>query len=278
MSDATQLTTRTRVFYLFLALMAAAALSGACNKSDHTDVSPMAPTSLQASSTQNTVAQHYFEVFLWPGTTGTPAESANYPAQQRVSYSYSTTDGASDVFVATNGYQIAPSGFLVMNIDQKIRTFINNLPGSRAFDFAGQTATGATVRLSALRGRTVLFNVIDPTCFASAIEAPQLQQIYATYHSKGLEVITLFAQTAGGTVATSADLLAWTSSYGVTHPVINDPGQAFKVYYRELLNCSGGECSGWPNNYIVDPSGVIIYRSSGFDGPGLLARLATLFP
>jgi hypothetical protein len=63
-----------------------------------------------------------------------------------------------------------------------------------------------------------------------------------------------------------------------TYPVINDPGGAYKVYYRELPNCSSGECSGWPNNYIVDRSDVIVYRSSGFNGPELLAKLATLFP
>jgi peroxiredoxin len=264
----------TRPLHRHLALIAAAALSVACNTSDHTDPGPTAPI----SPAQTTGPQHYFEVVLGPGTTGTPSVSSNYPSEQRVAYSFSATDGVSDVFVATNGYQISPSGFVVMNIDQRVATFISNLPGAHAVDFAGQTWDGTTVRLSALRGKTVLFNVVDPTCFASAIEAPQLQQIYATYHAKGLEVITLFAQTADSSVATAADLQAWVGTWGLTYPVINDPRAAYKVYYRELLNCSSLECSGWPNNYIVDGSGVIIYRSSGFNGPELLAKLATLFP
>jgi glutathione peroxidase-family protein len=268
----------TRTVCFSLAIIVGAALSTACGTGNRTDVSPTSPTPVQSSSQQNSGPSRYLEVVLGPGTTGTPSSSGSYPSDQRVSYSYSTTDGASDVFVATNGYQMQPSGFIVMNIDQRVKTFVSNLPGSRAFDFAGQTSNGTAVRLSALRGRVVLFNVVDTGCFASAIEAPALQQIYDTYHAKGLEVVTLMGLVAGSAPATSSDLQAWVSTWGLKYPVINDPGEAYKIYYRELLNCSSGECSGWPNNYIVDATGVIIYRSSGFNGPELTAKLATLFP
>jgi hypothetical protein len=130
----------TRPLRWHLALIAAA-LSAGCNTSDHTDPGPTSPMGPADAAGP----KHNLEVLLGPGTTGTPSVSSNYPSEQRVDYSFSATDGASDVFVATNGYRISPSGFVVMNIDQRVKTFISNLPDAHAFDFAGQTWDGTTV-------------------------------------------------------------------------------------------------------------------------------------
>ena len=53
----------------------AATLNAACNTSNHTDVSPTAP-SVQTSPPPSAGPSHYFEVTLGPGTKGTPSVSA----------------------------------------------------------------------------------------------------------------------------------------------------------------------------------------------------------
>ena len=278
MSGSTLLTARTRAVRLSLALLMVTALSAACNTSSNTHVVPTAPSPVQSSPASSGGRSWHLDVRVGPGTTGSPGSAGDYSNGQTVTYAFSATDGASDVFVGLDGGLRPPSGSFTMNADHKLLTFISNLPGARASDFTGQTWDGTTVRLSALRGKVVLFNVVDAGCFASAIEAPALQQIYVTYHPKGLEVITVLSLTVGSTHPTASELRGWVNTWGLTYPVINDPDDAYKIYYRELLNCSSGECSGWPNNYIIDGSGVIIYRSSGFNGPELSAKLAALFP
>ncbi|MBI4913448.1 MAG: redoxin domain-containing protein [Acidobacteria bacterium] len=140
--------------------------------------------------------------------------------------------------------------------------------GNTALDFSGTNWDGATVSLSSLRGKVVLFDFSGVWCYWCKVEAPHLQAKYVELKAKGLEVITVLSQNASGGVSNQTDCVNWKNTYGLTFFVITDPARIYTNY----------GITGWPTNFIVDRNGVIKYKIIGADEPAIDAALAALLP
>ena len=134
--------------------------------------------------------------------------------------------------------------------------------------------------MSEYRGKIVFADFSAITCEGSINEAPALQSHYNRYHSRGLEIMTILEDCPAlhdcpaDKVATAAQLRTWQQTYGLSFPVVSDPGNVTRIFnYSER---SGS--TGFPTGYIIDANGVIRYRFSGFDAAGISAALATLLP
>jgi hypothetical protein len=78
--------------------------------------------------------------------------------------------------------------------------------------------------------------------------------MYETYQDDGLIVITALGEDTEGGRPSTDDLTTWTETYGLTHPVVADPG--FEVMW-EL----GGN-GGLPFMALAD-EGVLLLDTSG---------------
>jgi thiol-disulfide isomerase/thioredoxin len=133
--------------------------------------------------------------------------------------------------------------------------------GSMAPDFALPDAlTGAPVRLSDLRGRTVIVNFWATWCGPCRFELPALEEAYrngGAGTSADFVVLAVNVRETGGEIATFRESLE------MTFPVLLDrAGTTFAAYGGEVL----------PQTYFIDRNGVVRARHIGAFGPSDLAR------
>ena len=120
--------------------------------------------------------------------------------------------------------------------------------GERATDFEGVTLSGETIRLSDLRGKTVLINLFASWCGPCQLEAPHLAQVYAELGGDDVAFIGLNLEERPEEVS------AFKEEYGWEFPVIlNQDGKLTEIY-RPL---------GLPTSWFIDPNGIIQYVHTG---------------
>ncbi|HEX4048619.1 MAG TPA: TlpA disulfide reductase family protein [Elusimicrobiota bacterium] len=117
-------------------------------------------------------------------------------------------------------------------------------------DFALKDLSGATVRLSDYRGRTVLLDFWATWCAPCKQSIPRYIDMLKRLRSKGFEVIGIAEDDNPPVVR------AYALAHGMDYPVLADSG-------TELFRKYGGQ--SLPTCYLIDDQGAIRGRWQGFD-------------
>ena len=131
--------------------------------------------------------------------------------------------------------------------------------GMNTADFQLLDQFGDTVRLHDFCGRHVLLVSSASWCGACAGEAPHLQDLYDSYEDQGFVVITLLGENGSSQAPTQADLQEWADAYGLTHPVVADPG--YGVTTRFVL----GSSIALPTMHLLGPNAEVLITDSYVD-------------
>ena len=119
--------------------------------------------------------------------------------------------------------------------------------GELAPDFSGTTLDGETVRLSDLRGKTVLVNIFASWCGPCRAEAPHLVEVDNVLN-EDVVFIGLNLQENPHAIAGFKD------DFGIEFPlVLNEDGRLTEIY----------KPIGLPTSWFIDPDGVVRYVHAG---------------
>ncbi len=119
--------------------------------------------------------------------------------------------------------------------------------GSQAPDFALRNLNGKEVRLSSLRGKTVMINFWAPWCPPCRAEIPVLEAAYEAHASNrsqdgGFEILGVAIQSE------LPNVMAFVKEFGVTFPVLMDSQNSATDLYQ---------VGPIPTSFFVDKEGVV---------------------
>jgi thiol-disulfide isomerase/thioredoxin len=104
-------------------------------------------------------------------------------------------------------------------------------------------------------------------CVPCMMEAPMIEQLITEgYASRGVRVITVYAQNPDGSTPTPTHCNMWASAYGLTSHLTIDPQGLTNVYTPG---------NAFPSNLVIDQNGNIYDIGYGLD-TGLTAMRADL--
>jgi peroxiredoxin len=126
-----------------------------------------------------------------------------------------------------------------------------NTIGQVAEDFSLMDQHYDGVRLHSFCDRVVVLVAAAQWCQPCMAEAPFMRHLYERYAAQGLMVITLLGEDVDGSTASDEDLLEWATTFGITHPVLQDVG--FTVASRYNGNAS----TQLPSNTLLARGAVI---------------------
>lgn len=123
----------------------------------------------------------------------------------------------------------------------------NFMAGDPVPDFTAMLLTGEQIRLSDLRGKYVLLQFWGSWCGPCRAENPQLVQLYARYHDRGLEIFSVGIEQSAG---------AWQRA-------IQQDGLIWRYHTMEDQNFTGGLSQQFnihsiPTTFLINPQGVIM--------------------
>lgn len=119
--------------------------------------------------------------------------------------------------------------------------------GSVAPDFELVNLAGNQVRLSEIKGKSVLLNFWATWCLPCRSEMPVLNDRYLR-NKKHLEVLAINFDEPQEIVQ------AFVSELGISFPVLLDPGGVVQDLYR---------VRGYPTSYLIDQDGIIRFQHIG---------------
>jgi cytochrome c biogenesis protein CcmG, thiol:disulfide interchange protein DsbE len=137
-----------------------------------------------------------------------------------------------------------------VQVAQELTLEVKPEVGFLAPDFTLQTMDGQVIKLSDLRGRSVVISYWATWCEPCKQELPILQQMSKEYADSGLQFITIDAieQDNADHIQPLLDQL------GVTLPVLLDQQNQFQSAYKQLF---------FPTSYFIDPNGMIRFIKLG---------------
>ena len=118
--------------------------------------------------------------------------------------------------------------------------------GEPAPDFEATGLDGRKIKLSELQGRPVLINFTATWCGPCKVETPKLVEAYATYHPRGLEMISVYLDAA------DKDIPAYAKGLGATWPIFTD-GRSWQNKVAQTYGITGV-----PTNILVGKDGKIV--------------------
>jgi cytochrome c biogenesis protein CcmG, thiol:disulfide interchange protein DsbE len=118
---------------------------------------------------------------------------------------------------------------------------------------------GATIRIPGdIRGKVLILHFWQAGCSSCKLEMPAMDNLYATYRRKGLEILAVNVGQKKETVQASAGEL------GVSYPLLIDADRKGSTVFG---------VTDVPRTYIIDRSGIVRYRIFGGASPALLKKL-----
>ncbi len=130
--------------------------------------------------------------------------------------------------------------------------FFGNRPGPRgvaAQDFELPALRGDYVKLSDYRGKVVFLNIWATWCPPCREEMPSMESLYQRLKGRGFEMLAVSIDREGEKAVSP-----FAAKYGLTFPVLLDPdGKTYRLY----------GLTGVPESFIIDKSGVVIYKIIG---------------
>ncbi|HUL04292.1 MAG TPA: redoxin domain-containing protein [Gemmatimonadales bacterium] len=128
------------------------------------------------------------------------------------------------------------------------RTVPSPLPGKPAPDFALQTLTGDSLRLTSLRGQAVLVNFWASWCLACRGEHHVLLDAAKRYRDQGLRIVGVVYEDSHDNAS------AWIAERGGDWPNVLDVGSRTAIQYGLF---------GVPETFFVGRDGRILYKQIG---------------
>lgn len=119
-----------------------------------------------------------------------------------------------------------------------------------AKDFEVSTLDGRKLKLSDLKGKTVIVSFWATWCAPCREEMPHLVELYKKYKERGLEVIAI----SDDALEDRSTVVEFAKQYNLAFPVTLDPGPV-QTYGVNL----------YPTTYFIDQQGRVRYQTSGFD-------------
>lgn len=109
-----------------------------------------------------------------------------------------------------------------------------------------------------IRGKVVILHFWQIGCSSCQLEMPAMDELYAKYRKKGLEILAVnIGQQKEAVKAFAAEI-------GVSYPILIDPdGKGAKLYGATDV----------PRTYIIDRNGVVRYRILGSATTEMLKKL-----
>ena len=121
--------------------------------------------------------------------------------------------------------------------------------GVAAQDFGLPTLRGDYVKLSDYRGKVVFLNIWATWCPPCREEMPSMESLYQRLKGRGFEMLAVSIDREGEKVVSP-----FAAKYGLTFPVLLDPdSKTYRLY----------GLTGVPESFILDKSGVVIYKIIG---------------
>jgi thiol-disulfide isomerase/thioredoxin len=114
-------------------------------------------------------------------------------------------------------------------------------------DLTGTSLTGAAIKLSSYRGKTVVLNFWGSWCSPCRDEAGTLALLDQHYGQKG---VAFLGDDVGDT---PANALAFTRSVGITYPSINDQGYAVVQQLSQAV-----PVNDTPTTVVIDKTGHVV--------------------
>jgi thiol-disulfide isomerase/thioredoxin len=130
-------------------------------------------------------------------------------------------------------------------------------PGDHARDFEQKTPSGATLKLSSLRGKVVLLDFWATWCEPCKKELPLLAKMAPKLREKGVEIVTVNIDEH------KENAEAFLRDHGLSLTVVLDQGQSIIKEY---------EPPKMPTSFLIDRAGVVRAVNAGFE-PGDEAKL-----
>jgi peroxiredoxin len=142
--------------------------------------------------------------------------------------------------------------------------------GSKAPDFTLKTPQGKSVSLSDYRGKTVLLELFATWCPHCNSEAPHLLDIYRSLPKSKYAFVSVNADSED-----AASVFAYHRYYGFPFPALLDPGStpgSFKQQGSAGPVTTKYGLQAYPTFYVINPRGVIKWRSDGEQPDALLRQ------
>lgn len=159
-----------------------------------------------------------------------------------------TIDGSGDTDTPEAEPELYAGGWAKGDCDDITATGYE--PGQVAPDFALMDQHGEMVHLHDFCDRTVLLQIGAFWCGPCMEEAQHLEELYQEHKDQGLFPMTVSAYGMSGDTAVLEDLQDWAQTYGLTTPVLADPGFDATIDYMAQGN-------GLPHRVLIDPGLVV---------------------
>ena len=125
--------------------------------------------------------------------------------------------------------------------------------GERAVNFTLYDQDGNSVSLHDYRGSVILVDFSPMWCGPCQEEAAAAEELYQTYKSQGLAILTVLFQDYNRGPVDQAECQLWAILYGITFPVLADTNETVWGWYRDSDIV--------PLNVIINRQDVITYKA-----------------
>lgn len=146
------------------------------------------------------------------------------------------------------GITITPQ--MIPRIQQAVVMELNNImakyrleAGARAPAFELPVLGGGSIKLADLKGKVVVVNFWATWCPPCLQEMPVLNELYAVYKEKGVEILGLSLDEKGLPVTRP-----FVEKFEITYPILESDKATYQMY---------GNILTIPHTYIIDRNGVI---------------------
>jgi peroxiredoxin len=131
----------------------------------------------------------------------------------------------------------------------ELRADFRSAVGATAQDFKLPALRGDYVKLSDYRGKVVFLNIWATWCPPCREEMSFMESLYQSLKGREFEMLAVSIDREGEKVVSP-----FAAKYGLTFPVLLDPdSKTYRLY----------GLTGVPETFIVDKSGVVIYKVIG---------------